>query len=315
MKNSQRSVYLILGILLSAMPVVSHAEVFAHLTGEGGKVEYDITKNPGNGWYTETDSSARFKLGFKQGARSSATPNLVATVRSTSTEHFKGESAIELKIIANNEVKSLKAAYKVDLSIVKPDDRFSPSAITPKDWYHSFALKIDATDYRLPDEPGQELIFEQWWQGSPFAPPVSLVIFNEGDARARGWSDANPDGNFAIVLRDDEHGALSTVKGEPRIYNLGPVKTGEWMQWVVHVRPDPTGKDGAVTVLWDGVEKLKLENILVGYNPANYAVKPRPAKMFAYVGCCLYRLNGQSSQCFFFDEIKFSDRLEDALSP
>ena len=290
-------------------------------------VEYDHTKDQGNGWYSEAGGTHRFKLGFKQGERNTATPKLVATIRPTTAEHFKGDSAIELKIIANQEFKTTPsgqpvmlagkqlpttAAYKVAIASVKPDDPFCPSILKPKDWYHSFAMKINAKDYQLPAGNGGVLLFEQWWQGSPFHPPVSLEIFNETTARAKGWADANPNGNFALVLRDDRHDAIGKGNGDALCYNLGPLETGKWLQWIVHVRPDPSGKDGAVGVIFNGVEKLKLEHITVGYDPAHYPVKPSPAKVIAYVDCCIYRINGPSSQCFFFDEIKFSNTLADA---
>ena len=144
------------------------ATVFTHLTAEDGVVDYDYIKDQGNGWYSEPSSNYRFKLAFKQGERASTNPILVATLKSTETEHFRGKAAIELQIVAREEQKSLKAAYKVDISSVQPNDLFSPPVATPKDWYHGFAMKIDAASYQLPAVPGQELIFEQWWQGSPF---------------------------------------------------------------------------------------------------------------------------------------------------
>jgi len=313
--------------LLLWTPVLAlHGEVYTHLTAEDGAVEYDHIKDQGNGWYSEAGGKYRFKLGFKQGERNSVTPKLVATATPTQAEHFKGRSAMEFKIIANEEFKMspdhaavvvngkklpTTAAYKVSIASVKPDDPFCPSILKPKDWYHSFAMKIDPKDYRLPEGDTGGLLFEQWWQGSPFHPPVSLMIFNEAVARAKGWADANPSGTFALVLRDD-HSALGKDKGNAQCFDLGPVKTGEWMQWIVRVRPDPSGKDGAVSVSLNGVMKLQREHIRVGYDLAHYPVKPTPAKVIAYVDCCIYRVNGASSQCFYFDEIKFSDSLMDA---
>ena len=95
---------------------------------------------------------------------------------------------------------------------------------------------------------------------------------------------------------------------------LGPVKTGHWIKWVVRVRPSPSGKDGGVTIWMDGVEKLTLANTAVGYGRSRYPTKPTPAKSLA-VGCCIYRLNGLSTQRFFFDEIKFADSFADAGTP
>jgi hypothetical protein len=290
------------------------AEVFTHITAENGVVEYDLAKDQGNGWYSESTGAYQFKLGFKQGERDSSMPVHVATLRTTGEEHFKGKSALELHIKANVEKKSLRAAYKVSISSVSPKDPFAPQVAVPKDWYHSFALKIDAASYRLPLEVGQRLIIEQWWQGSPFHPPVTLSILNETDARSHGWTDAGTNGNFALVLRDDDHNAWEKSPGEARTFNLGPVKTGQWLKWIIHVRPDPSGKDGAVTVWLDGIEKLKLIQTVVGYDRSRYPVNPTPIKTFG-IDCCLYRLNGPSTQRLFFDEIKFTDSYKEASAP
>ena len=277
-------------------------------------VEYDLSRDPGNGWYSEPGSSYRFKLGFKQGERGSPAPVLVATATTTEAEHFKGKAALELKIAAYEERKSRKAAHKVSLSVVSPEDPFAPSVEQVKDWYHGFAMKIDAANYGLLPGAGEKLIFEQWWQGSPFHPPVSLAIINETDARAHGWTDAKANGNFALVLRDDEHNAWEQGPGKPRYFNLGPVETGRWRQWVIRVRPDPSGKNGSVTVWMDGTEKLHLNHIAVGYDRARYPTKPTPAKTFA-VDCCIYRHNGPCAQRFFFDEITFADSLTETATP
>ena len=69
-----------------------------------------------------------------------------------------------------------------------------------------------------------------------------------------------------------------------------------------------------VTIWMDSAEKLKLANTAVGYERARYRTKPMPAKSLA-VGCCIYRMNGLSTQRFFFDEIKFADSLADAATP
>jgi hypothetical protein len=304
---------MLIGLTLLFVPNLASAAVFTLITGEGGVVDYDCTKDQGNGWYSEAGSDYRFKLGFKQSERKSDSPVQVAWIRTTTKEQYRGESAIELSIIANQEVQSRRAAYKVDLASVKPGDAFTPPIDVPKDWFHGFSLKIDATQYQLPTGEGHHLLFEQWWQGSPFHPPVSLVVLNEAEAKKLNWSDANPDGNFALVLRDDDHDPDSVRGGDPRSFNLGPVKKGAWMRWVVHVRPDPTGKDGAVTVLLDGQELVKLERTKVGYDPGNYPQKPRPAKTIPYVGCCLYRRNGDQTQKFYFDDIIFTDSKDAAL--
>src|SRR5262249_32402709 len=158
-------------------------------------------------WYTEPASDYRFKLTFKQGQRMTDQPVLVATIQATTAEHYLGKSALQIQIDARDEVSTTKAAYKASIDSEGSRDKFSPLVLEPADYYHGFAMKIDPAYYKLP-EMG-ELIFEQWWQGSPYHPPVSLVIVNPADCQKRGWSDAGRDGNFVLMLRDDEHNALN----------------------------------------------------------------------------------------------------------
>ena len=71
-----------------------------------------------------------------------------------------------------------------------------------------------------------------------------------------------------------------------------------------------------IAITLDGKEKLKLEHIKVGYNPDNSQYHDhKPSNRLASVNVCLYRLNGQNCQRFYFDELKFSERYEDAVTP
>ncbi|HEY2881402.1 MAG TPA: heparin lyase I family protein [Pirellulales bacterium] len=287
------------------------AETFTHITAEEGAIDYDFAKDPANGTYTEPGSDYHFKLTFKQGQRSTPQPVLVATIRTTTAEHFRGKSALQMQIVDRDEVDTVKAAYKVSIDSEGPRDKFSPLVKEPKDWYHGFAMKIDADYFKLPEQG--ELLFEQWWQSSPFHPPVSMVIVGPKDATAHGWNDAGPNGHFALLLRDDEHNALNNLPGQPQYYDLGPAIVGRWMRWVVHVRPSAAVAEGAIDVSLDGREKLNLAHVKVGYDPEHpqYA-DHKPSIHLAGVNVCLYRMNGQNNQRFYFDEIKFADRFEDA---
>jgi hypothetical protein len=291
----------------------ARAETFTHITAENGAVSYDIAKDAVTGWYTEPSSDYRFKLTFKQGQRMTEKPVVVGTIQSVTSEHYLGNSALQIQIDARDEIDTTKAAYKASIDSENSRDKFSPLVTQPADYFHGFAMKIDAGFYQLPATG--ELIFEQWWQGSPYHPPVSLVIVTPADCAVHGWTDAGHDGNFALMLRDDEHNALNSTPGEVQYYDLGPVTTGQWLWWVVHVRPSAITADGAVTITLNDQQKLKLDHIKVGYNPENPRYTDRkPSQHIVGVNVCLYRMNGQNFQRFFFDEIKFADRFEDAVT-
>lgn len=296
-------------LVLSALPV--RAETFTHVTAENGVVQYDIHEDAGSGIYTEPSSGYQHKLTYKQGQRTTSEPVLVATLKPTSAEHFHGTSSLALEIAARDEIDTVKAAYKVSIDSAGGHDKFTPRVAEPKDWYHGFAMKIHSTDFSLPSTG--ELIVEQWWQGTPFHPPVALVIVSPLDAKSHGSSNIGAAGNFALMLRDDEHNALNSTPGEPRYFDLGPVALNEWLRWIVHVRPSPIDEKGAATVWLNDEQKLKLENIKLGYNPDNpqYA-DHKPSNRLASVNVCLYRMNGQNFQRVWFDEIKFADQQADA---
>jgi len=307
---------LILAGLIVGWQSLSHATLFTRITAEQGTLEYDLKSNEGNGWYTEPGTDYRFKVGFKQGERQSADPILVATLKSTTAEHFAGNSALQLQIDARSETKSKGATYKVAVASVKPKDPFSPSVSEPREWFHGFAMKLDPGYYKLPAGAGQEVFFEQFHQGSPFHPPISLAIVNPTDCAAMGWKDAGPDGHFALVLIDDDHSPLTSLPGKPEYHDLGPVILGQWIRWVVRVKPSPSKPDGAITIYMNGTAKLDLSGLKVGYDRGNpQYTTHKPQSNFDYVDVMLYRPNGDNFQRVFYDEIRFADTLKDASVP
>src|SRR5262249_16999543 len=154
--------------------------------GENGAAAYDMKQDAVNGWYIESGSDYRFKLTFKQGQRMTPEPVLVATVQTSDAEHYAGKSAIQIQIVARDEINTVKPSYKASIDSRTWHDKFSPLVLKPADYYHGFVMKIDPDYYQLPST--KELLFEQWWQGSPYHPPVSLVIVSPADCAARGWN-------------------------------------------------------------------------------------------------------------------------------
>ena len=289
------------------------AAKYAYVTAEDGKTDYNFTKSQYRGWYTEPRcANQKFSVGYKQAERKSDNPKMVATIKRTDEEHYNGKSALEIQVIANNpKIRNSTAAYKVCFD-VSPGNTIIIDK--PKDWYLGFAMKIDAENYTLPQGAWQPLLFQQWWQGSPYPPPVSLQILNQRDSEKYGWKDANPDGNFALVLRDVEHDISSTQnKVRSQTHNLGPVKIGHWLEWVICVRPDPSGKDGSVTVWKNGEQKICLRKIVVGFNQDNQLGKTIGIKTL-WVNFGIYRANGENNQRFYFDEITLSDKLSEATA-
>ena len=302
---------LIVVLSLSLLALRVEAKVYVHITAEDGVVDYDISRSAERGWYAEPDCPGqKFSLGFKQGERYSAKPVLVATIKRTDEEHFMGKSALEMQIIARQENKvGSTAAYKLSFDV-------SPGKLVmvgqPKNWYLGFAMKIDPLNYSLLNDKKQSILFQQWWQGSPYHPPVSLQILNQAAVSNLGWKDANPSGNFALAIKDVDHNPGGpNDKGQTKYYNLGPVQTGQWLKWVICVRPDPSGGDGAVSVWINEDKKIELHPIVVGFNQ-DPKLGNKTGSKDLWVNLDIYRLNGLCNQRFFFDEIKLADSFDEA---
>jgi hypothetical protein len=275
------------------------------MTGEGGKVLYDFTGKPGNGWYVESGSAYRFKLGFKQGERGSPQPIEVSTVTVDPHERYNGTASIALQIIARSENRPRSTAYyKVSVSSVKPGDPVKLPVRPGENFVQSFAMKIDP---KFSIEDGAPIIFEQFWQGSPFSAPVSLTIVSPADAKRMNWPDVGPRGNFSLKINNDDHAPLHSFRTKTLSFDLGPITLGEWMTWKVHVIPSPRQAGGMVQVFLDGKQVADLTDQKIGFDRDNpeYS-KYKPSTTFDDVDILLYRKNGPSFQRFYFDDVNLS---------
>lgn len=276
--------------------------ILTKITGEGGEIQYDFARNPNNGWYLESGQTYRFKLGFKQGERTSSHPVEVATVTVDHANPYHGTPSLALQIIARKEIKPRSTAYyKVSVSSKQERDGLALPLTSGETFVHSFAMKIDPKSSIDDDAP---VIFEQFWQGSPFSAPVSLVMLSANDARGLNWPDAGPRGNFALKLTNDNHAPLHRFPTKAVLVDLGPISVGVWMVWQVDVTPSPSQPAGEVRVLRDGKQVADVAHHKVGFDPANpqYDTQ-RPAKQFAGVDILLYRKNGDSFQRVYFDDV------------
>ena len=304
---------LIITTLLGAASSACGASVAAHaattiltqLAGEGGNVQYDFQANPGNGWFVQSGNPYRFKLGFKQGERTSTHPIEVATVTVDPRERYQGTASIALQIIARHENQPRSTAYyKVAVSIKQEKDHFKLPLTGGETFVQSFAMKIDPKS-SLQD--GSPVIFEQFWQGSPFAAPVSLTMVSPHDAYAKKWTDVGRLGNFALKLNDDDHAPLHKFRTNTEFVDLGPIGVGAWMTWQIQVTPSPSQAAGAVQVFLDGKQVADVTRHKVGFDPSNPEYgSHRPASQFSSVDILLYRENGDSFQRVYFDDASLS---------
>ena len=290
------------------LPDQQKDHVISYISAESSTIADSGTK--AYGWYTSNTGVKCFKLGFKQAERDTPSPLKVATATIVSDEAFNGTSAVQLELNAHLEAKPGSTAwYKSALSAIGSGQDVKLSVGQSKGIFHGFAMKIERRNFSLPDTG--ELIFEQFWQGSPFHPPVALAMWSKKSAIANGWNNVSDAGSFGLIISDDDHLPLGK-NGSAKKIELGPVTVGEWLQWVVEVRPSPSGADGLVRVSLNGKIVADQQNIRVGYTPNKRFGNAYPSKFFQSVDVLLYRQNGETHQKVFFDDIRLADTFEGA---
>lgn len=288
---------------------VAGFKTFDFISAEDGQIDYQIETDSASGWYSELDNSHRFHIAYKQADRDSGHPSEVASAIVTRSEHFSGNSSIALSISSFRERNPRSTAfYKVSISnisnVLLKEFR---SIHDNTEVIHKFSMKIDGDGFSL--SPNQDVGFEQFWQGSPFHPPVSLRMMSEEDALQRGWGEHSRFGHFALCLINDDHGPSGAQSGNPQLYDLGVISVGRWISWEIRVLPSPVLESGFVSVYRDNNEIITLKDIKVGYNRDNPIYKEKkPSNTIQSVEIMLYRENGSSYQKVFFDDMSVSTK-------
>ncbi len=152
-----------------------------------------------------------------------------------------------------------------------------------------FAVRLE-TNFQTPDQAVQ--LF-QWWQGSPFSPPLELRV----KAGSLSWE---------LVYRNDQTG-----RGPTAAVSLaeGGMSVGAWYRFVVCTRMSYSSSLGTGNVkLWlNGTQYVDQDGVY-GYNPnvdfpyagSTYRSNPRFDLFFG-----LYRPRQSKRAKAFFDQVRF----------
>ena len=166
--------------------------------------------------------------------------------------------------------------------------------------YTGFALKLPSANFGIPTD---RLMIAQWWQGSPYGPPVRIEITND-TADVVTWK--------LWILNNDTLGNPSSVPIE--IYG-GTIPFDTWTKFVVMLIPDYTG-NGQIKVWQDGTQVIAWTG-KVGYDPSTLPYKNPPtgtanpnSAFDVFYGP--YRNRQFVRHQMFFDEIKFTDTYAEA---
>jgi hypothetical protein len=207
---------------------------------------------------------------------------------------------------------------KINYTMIKGDNPNAPG-FDGDIVFYAFAVKLDPNEFMTPTT-GISYVLAQWWQGTPFGPPLSLQILPASDPKA------NP--KIAFIVRNQQTGGNPNAK----IVELLPKHTtnlerGKWYKFVVETKFSFSGKaELAVWINNDNDEEISWTGSM-GYNPSSTAQalgfsegtpgKPN-ARLQLYFGPYRDRMN--STQVFYFDDISYgssrpSAQIQDGIQP
>ncbi|MBO3459242.1 polysaccharide lyase [Aetokthonos hydrillicola Thurmond2011] len=282
-------------VLLIPLMEKAQAELFVRITGE-----------PTNGASIDSQGNLKeagrnYRVIYKPDPRA----NWVYLPWISSSEFYKGSSSIGMEIDPTENLTpngTDKVNHRISSAGSGSNDSFALDFNQPK--YTGFAVKLGEFDV-----PSKSLLLGQWWQGSPYSPPLQLEII----------PDSNPSNpiRYQFLFRNNRTG------GNPKslIPNVIPFNPGvdntlnrqQWHTFIVYTKMRHTGlpDDGEVRVWHNGVEVIRWLG-KIGYDPSiALNGKNLPNKTFdVFYG--LYREQQSKKHQAFFDEIRFATTWEEA---
>jgi hypothetical protein len=282
-------------VFLIPLTEKAYAELFVRITAE-----------PSNGASIDsqgnlTEAGRNYRVIYKPDPR----PDWINLPWITSSEAFQGSHSIGMEIDPTGNITpngTDKVNHRLSSAGSGSRDSFALDFNQAK--YTGFAVKLGEFDV-----PSKSLLLAQWWQGSPYSPPLQLEII----------PDSNPSSpiRYRFLFRNNETGGNPTpLKPNVIPFNSGvdnTLKRGEWHTFIVYTKMRHTGlaDDGEVRVWHNGTEVIRWVG-KIGYDPSvALNGKDFPNKTFdVYYG--LYREQQNKKHQVFFDEIRFATTLNEA---
>ncbi len=216
------------------------------------------------------------------------------------TQAWTGASAIGLEIDPSTD-PTTPLVDKVNVRISSGNDSFALTNGVTR--YTGFAVMLPSATNDIPTD---RYLFAQWWQGSPYAPPVMLDVI----------PNTNPIQYHVLIHNTDTLGNPSAVPITLPVAG-GNLSFDTWHTFVVMITPDYYGYNGQLQ-LWEDGQQLVSWTGKIGYDPSTqpYAnatsSTPYPNQnMDVFFGP--YRNRQNTTQQLFFDDVKFTDTYDEAV--
>jgi hypothetical protein len=279
------------GALLCALAAPVRATLFRHITGETGSPTNAVINSDGS----LTESGVTYACIYKPVPQAS----WVRTPWLSPSQHYVGAHAIGMEIDSSSD-PTTPTVDKVNHRLCSGNDSFALTWGVKR--YTGFALELPSANFQIP-LAGKKLMLAQWWQGSPYGPPVRIAITNDTTSVVtfRVW-----------VLNNDTLGNPSSV---PIDIGGGTIPFDTWTTFVVMLIPDYTGSgqikvwlNGTQIIYWTG--KVGYDPSTIPYNNPPPGTNPPNNSFDVFYGP--YRDRQTTKQQVFYDEIKFADTFSEA---
>ncbi|HEY3782529.1 MAG TPA: heparin lyase I family protein [Fimbriimonadaceae bacterium] len=210
--------------------------------------------------------------------------------------------AIRIELQPTSGAGSDNGRDKINYTVIKGNNPNAPT-FDGKLSELSFAVKLDK-DFQTPTT-GRDYVVAQWWQGSPFGPPLSLQIL-------RGEKPTDTP-KFAFVVRNMETGGNPSAHViEIKPTGSDALERGKWYRFKVRA-VFGFKEDGRISVSVNDTETVNWVGS-IGYDPSapatNIGFKTGKTDRHPNQGIEIYfgpyRDRMASSQVFYFADISYS---------
>ncbi|HUB24916.1 MAG TPA: heparin lyase I family protein [Tepidisphaeraceae bacterium] len=191
---------------------------------------------------------------------------------------------------------------KVDTRVSHADDSTALTFDSVK--YLGFAVNIPAANFAAQVSAGDTGVqIAQWWQGSPYSPPLALDLTGSSNGAA----------DYELIVHNDT--TMGNPSSTPVVLMTGTIPFDSWNTFVVETDMDYSG-DGQVA-LWENGTELVDWTGAVGYNPSTIPYKNPPEgtanpnqNFDVFIGP--YRTIQDTQQQELFDDVRWANTQADA---
>lgn len=220
---------------------------------------------------------------------------------------FLSPYAINYQINAspqNSDGSYPSSTDKIDNDIVSGSSAHALTFDSAK--YLGFAVKIPSAGFSAPvvNDTYTGVQIAQWWQGSPYSPPLALDMEGESNGMV----------TYSLIVHNDT--TLGNPSSIPVVLGSGTIAFNSWNTFVIRTYMDYNGngnielwQNGNLLIDWTGA---------VGYNPSTTPYNTNPPEteypnndFDVYVGP--YRPSQETEQSEIFDDIRWANDYADAL--